>query len=79
MPADEYLDWQLLEQVDPWGQFREDYRAAVICWVLASVNCTSETRRPKLKDYLGYFNFINIEKDDIDSEILDKVEYKHQH
>jgi len=46
-----------LESIDPWGERRADYRAAVICWVIASVNSSSRGRRPQLKDFLKMFEF----------------------
>jgi hypothetical protein len=33
--ASERLDWQVLEDVDPWGQRRDDYRAAMLAWIMA--------------------------------------------
>lgn len=30
MTATEMVDWEVLEDVDPWGQRREDYRAAIL-------------------------------------------------
>lgn len=34
LDAAERLDWQVLEDIDPWGQRREDYRIGVLAWVL---------------------------------------------
>jgi hypothetical protein len=51
------LRWELLEDIQPWGQRRDDYRAAVICWTLASVNHSGKGRKPQLKDFLKPFDF----------------------
>ena len=46
-----------MEQIEPWGEKRADYRAAVVCWVIASWNYGGKGRRPQLKDYLKLFDF----------------------
>jgi hypothetical protein len=33
LDAQERLEWEILEEVDPWGQRRDDYRAAMLAWV----------------------------------------------
>jgi hypothetical protein len=37
MPVAEFIDWQILEEIDPWGQRREDWRFANLTSVLATV------------------------------------------
>ena len=36
MDAGELLEWRLLETIDPWGQVREDYRAALTAFSAAT-------------------------------------------
>lgn len=45
LDAAERLDWQVLEEVDPWGQHRDDYRAALLAWIMSG-------HRNKIEDYL---------------------------
>jgi len=54
MSAYELAQKEILEQIDPWGPKRGDYRAAVIAWVTAS--CFSK-RTPKFKKFLRMFDF----------------------
>ena len=35
MTAEELLDWKVLEDIEPWGQRREDWRFAQLCSVIA--------------------------------------------
>ena len=35
MPAQELLDWKVLEDIEPWGQRRDDWRFAVLSSVVA--------------------------------------------
>ena len=63
----EELTWQLLETVEPWGEKRADYRAAVICWTICSANWSGRGRRPQLKDFLKYFDFEPEQERDDDS------------
>ena len=54
MSAYEAAQKEILEQIDPWGPKRGDYRAAVIAWVTAS--CFSKTT-PKFRKFLRMFDF----------------------
>lgn len=56
LSAAELFDWQLLEGIEPWGERRADYRAAVICWVIASY-LSSKGRRPRFGEILKLFDF----------------------
>lgn len=38
LSARELTEWEILEHVDPWGQAREDFRAALIAYMLYAVN-----------------------------------------
>jgi hypothetical protein len=69
LPLSEAIAWQLLETIEPWGEARADYRAAVICWTIASCNYSGKGRRPQLKDFLKMFDF-SIQKEQSDEEIL---------
>lgn len=55
MSGYEALRWELLEQIDPWGPKRADYRAAVLTFVMAC--CFSGKRKPKFKKFLQMFDF----------------------
>ena len=54
MSAYELAQKEILEQIDPWGPKRGDYRAAVIAWVTAS--CFSKAA-PKFRKFLRMFDF----------------------
>lgn len=43
MTAAEELEWEVLEEVDPWGQRREDHRFALLC---ATVMNAAGWRKP---------------------------------
>lgn len=54
MDADELLDWEILEDIDPWGQLREDYRLAVL---ISQMMNAARLRKPggqlfSFKDFL---------------------------
>lgn len=66
------LDWQLLETIDPWGEKRADYRAAVICYIIACCMGSSK-HRPKLEDYKKYFDFNPEQKNEDDDDWLEKI------
>lgn len=36
MSAQELLDWQVLEKIDPWGQLRDDHRFAMLASTIAN-------------------------------------------
>jgi hypothetical protein len=52
MTAQELLEWQVLERLDPYGQLREDYRTAQVCAVLANVNRGKTTPPYRVEDFL---------------------------
>jgi hypothetical protein len=55
MSGYEFLRWQLLEAIEPWGEKRADYRAAVIAWI--TVCGFSGKRKPAFKKILKMFEF----------------------
>jgi hypothetical protein len=67
LPAHEELNWQVLEKIDPWGEKRADYRAAVICLTIATCITSSKGRKPKLSDFMKLFEFVNDKQKDDDS------------
>ena len=66
MGAAELSRWELLESIDPWGQRRDDYRAAVICWTIAS--CMT-TRAPSFERILAQFDFDRRDRQQSDDEM----------
>lgn len=36
MSSGEFAEWDALEEIDPWGQARDDYRLSYLCCLLAS-------------------------------------------
>lgn len=47
MTASEMIDWEVLEDVDPWGQRREDYRTAMLCAVIMNAGGWRKTGSSK--------------------------------
>ena len=41
--------------IEPWGEVRADFRAALIAWTMASIWRGKGQRRPKLEDFLLKF------------------------
>jgi len=57
MDAAEQAEWLALDAVEPWGDTRADYRAAVICYTIAAVNYSGKGQGPKLEDFMKFFDF----------------------
>lgn len=73
--AAEAMDWHLLDAIEPWGERRADYRAAVICWTIAGVNYSGRGRRPQLRDFLKMFEFESkpAQSDEQIGELFDRI------
>ena len=54
MSAAEMLRWELLENIDPWGQSRTDYIAAIICKTVYEAFCKNP---PRFEKILKQFDF----------------------
>ena len=57
MSCAEQAELIALDSVEPWGDTRADYRAAVICYTIAATNFSGKGREPKLQDFLKFFDF----------------------
>lgn len=49
MTSREQSEWQVYEELEPFGERREDYRAASICLTIANAN---GAKNAKLEDFL---------------------------
>jgi len=49
-------EWLALEAIEPWGEKRADYRAAMICWVFACC-FSSRSNQPRFSKFLKLFDF----------------------
>ena len=56
MSAYELTCWQKLESIEPWGEKRADYRAAILAWTMASC-FAAKGKQPKLERFLKLFDF----------------------
>lgn len=57
MPADEFFEWMIMEQIEPFGDKRGDIQAGLIAQVIANVHRDSR-RHPEpyeLSDFLPKF------------------------
>lgn len=50
----EEIQWRLLENIDPWGQRREDYRAALIAQMIVNVH-KKPSQQVKIEKFLLEF------------------------
>jgi len=55
MSERELQEWQLLEQQEPFGELRDDYRAASICLTLYNVNKGKDDKELHVDDFLLAF------------------------
>jgi hypothetical protein len=59
------MQWQVAEDIEPWGERRADYRAAVICWIIA---CANSKRPPAFTKIMKIFDFVKTGQDDDEAE-----------
>lgn len=67
MSERELQEWQLLEQLEPFGEVKEDYRAASICLTLYNVNRTKDSKELSVEDFMVKFERSDQESDDEDT------------
>lgn len=56
LTARQLLDWERYSQIEPFGEERDDYRAASIASTIANVNRGAGQRAYSLSDFLLKFN-----------------------
>ena len=66
MSGYEEQKWRLLEEIDPWGQRRADYRAARIMWYLANANFKNP---PSFEKIISMFDFPKTDEIQDDEEL----------
>lgn len=52
MSAAEFMEWRLLEQIEPFGDRRADVGAAMICATIANVNRGEKTKPYQTTDFI---------------------------
>lgn len=52
MSAAEFMEWRLLEQIEPFGDRRSDVGAAMICTTLANIHRGEKTKPYSLSDFI---------------------------
>ncbi len=67
------LDWELLERIDPWGQRREDFHAATICWTIYHANCKTPPEFEKVLEYFDFDKAYREQSDEQMSRVFDKL------
>jgi len=55
MPEEHLTEYQLFYQEQPFGLWREDYRAAQIAYLLAVVNSDPKKSPPTLTEFMPFF------------------------
>jgi flagellar basal body rod protein FlgB len=61
MSSEEFVDWQLYYQLNPFGTYRADLHAGIIASTIANVNAP-KGRRYKSKDFMPEFKSRHEEK-----------------
>lgn len=56
MSSMEFTRWIAYSRVEPWGEERADYRAALICKTMADINTPKGKQPMKLEDFLLKFD-----------------------
>jgi len=70
MSSMEYAEWQAYYRLEPFGEQRADYRAALICKILADVNTPKGKPHAKIGDFLLRFE----KEEQSDEAMLRQVE-----
>lgn len=70
MPERHLMEYQLFYQEQPFGLWREDYRAAQIAYMLAVVNSTKHSR-PTLDEFMPFFRSEHREDENEDDGVAD--------
>lgn len=57
LPAKQFLEWQMFDQLNPIGDLRRDWQAASICAVIANIAAAQgrSKKRFKVQDFLLEF------------------------
>ncbi|MBF0786088.1 DUF4035 domain-containing protein [Muribacter muris] len=73
MPERHFLEYQRFYQEQPFGLWREDYRAAQTAHILAMINRDPKGEIPKLADFMPFFNspIADTESDEFDDGVAD--------
>jgi hypothetical protein len=56
MPASEFFEWMMLEQIDPFGERRADIHAGLLSTLIANIYRAKNRRKYKLADFLLSFD-----------------------
>lgn len=64
MPEHHYQEYELFYQEQPFGLWREDYRAAQISHLLAMINRKPKSKAPELSEYMPFYR----DKSEIENE-----------
>lgn len=56
MSAREFAEWMAYSRIEPWGEERADYRAALICKISADIATPKGKQPMKLQDFLLKFD-----------------------
>lgn len=67
MSSYEEQQWRILEEIEPWGQRRADYRTARIMWYIACANCKNP---PSFEKILSMFDFTKKFQEDEEMEMM---------
>ncbi len=72
MPSSEFNEWVAVDQIDPFGEFRDDYRTATIAMTIAQV-FAGKNKRWRIKDFMPQFDKESVVVDDAALEAKSKA------
>lgn len=52
MSSEEFMQWELLEQLEPFGERAEYMRNALLCAILVNINRSKDSPAAELDDYM---------------------------
>lgn len=76
MTAEEIFDWMVLEQIEPWGQAREDLRFAMLASAIVNAAGVKKEDGGRLaaKDFLEALNVDRLTEADSKQQTPEKIE-----
>lgn len=69
LTAKQFLEWEHYARLEPFGELRADYRAALIASVIANVNRGSKQKPYTLEDFLLKFAEEPVRKQTVEDQL----------
>ncbi len=74
MDSHEFAEWMAYYRIDPYGSWREDYRAGIVASTLANVNRTKDAKVFTPQDFIPEFDHAEEREEQSPEEQLQIVE-----